>query len=388
MIDIVVLATADWDHPLWTNKQHVAVSLVDEGCRVLYVESLGLRTAQATGRDLKRIVQRLWRGVRPPRRVRRHHWVCSPLVIPGVTSGFGLWLNRLSLSLSLGLSMGLIGFRRPWLWTYNHLTTTFLDFGSFSFKIYHAVDSVQEQPCMPRALIASQERHLCREVDQVFVTSPQLKRQLAPYSKNIRFDPNVADQAHFASAMDLPVSSIPADLLELSEPRIGFIGAVSSYKLDFSLIVTIARSHPSWNFVFIGPTGEGEPYTDTSLLDAEPNIYLLGSRSYGILPSYCAGFACGWLPLLLTPYTEAMFPMKFFEYMSAGLPVVATKIDALKEFSSVAWLCDARPEDFSKALTSCLAGHGPEQSMRLAMAAQYTYKARTKRMLAALEALP
>ena len=66
MIDIVVLATADWDHPLWTNKQHVAVSLVDEGCRVLYIESLGLRTAQATGRDLKRIVQRLWRGLRPP----------------------------------------------------------------------------------------------------------------------------------------------------------------------------------------------------------------------------------------------------------------------------------------------------------------------------------
>ena len=65
----------------------------------------------------------------------------------------------------------------------------------------------------------------------------------------------------------------------------------------------------------------------------------------------------------------------------------AIKIDALKDFSSVAWLCDARPEDFSKALTSCLAGHGPDQSVRLAMAAQYTYKARTKRMLAALEAL-
>ena len=55
MTDVVVLATADWDHPLWTNKQHVAVSLVDAGCRVLYVESLGLRPAQATGRDFRRI---------------------------------------------------------------------------------------------------------------------------------------------------------------------------------------------------------------------------------------------------------------------------------------------------------------------------------------------
>ena len=387
MIDIVVLATADWDHPLWTNKQHVTVSLVDEGCRVLYLESLGLRPAHATGRDVKRIVQRLWRGLRPPRRVRQNLWVWSPLVIPGGSRGFGLWLNRLSLSLGLGLSMALIGFRRPWLWTYNPLTPSYLDLGSFSFKIYHAVDAVQEQPCMPRALIESEERRLCREVDQVFVTSPQLKRQLAPYSNHISFEPNVADQAHFASAMALSVSSIPADLLEIPEPRVGFIGAVSSYKLDFSLIVTIARAHPSWSFVFIGPTGEGEPYTDTALLKAEANIYLLGLRSYTLLPSYCAGFACGWLPLRLTPYTEAMFPMKFFEYMSAGLPVVATKIDALKQFSSVAWLCVDRPAAFSKALTSCLAGHGPDQSVRLAMAAQYTYKARTKRMLAALEAL-
>ena len=118
--------------------------------------------------------------------------------------------------------MSLIGFRRPWLWTYNPLTASFLDLGSFYFKIYHAVDAVQEQPCMPHALIASQERRLCREVDQVFVTSPQLKRQLAPYSKNIRFDPNVADQVHFASAMDLPASAIPADLLDTPRTKSWF----------------------------------------------------------------------------------------------------------------------------------------------------------------------
>ena len=62
-------------------------------------------------------------------------------------------------------------------------------------------------------------------------------------------------------------------------------------------------------------------------------------------------------------------------------------MDALTEFSSVALVCGDSPAAFSIALTSCLAGHGPDQSVRLAMAAQYTYKARTKRMLAALEAL-
>ena len=83
MADFVVLATADWDHPLWTNKQHVAVALAAEGNRVLYVESLGLRSAQPTGRDLKRILKRLRRGLRLPRLVQKGIWVWSPLVIPG-----------------------------------------------------------------------------------------------------------------------------------------------------------------------------------------------------------------------------------------------------------------------------------------------------------------
>ena len=41
MADIVLLATSDWDHPLWTNKQHVACALAELGHRVLYVDSWG-----------------------------------------------------------------------------------------------------------------------------------------------------------------------------------------------------------------------------------------------------------------------------------------------------------------------------------------------------------
>ena len=355
---------------------------------MLYVESLGLRPAQPTGRDFSRIFKRIWRGLLPPRSVQSNLWVWSPLVLPGVSQGLGIKINRLSLAIGLRLAMLQLSFRNPWLWTYNPITARFLDLKAFQRVIYHAVDAVQEQPCMPRILIESEERRLCSLADQVFVTSPELERQLRSYAQQIRFDPNVADQGHFSKSMSLRASDVPLDLASIQGSKVGFIGAVSSYKLDFLLIAQVARMHPEWHFVFIGPTGEGEQYTDTAVLEAEANIHLLGARPYASLPSYCAGLDCGWLPLRLTPYTKAMFPMKFFEYLSAGLPVVATEIDALREFSSVAWLCDNTPEAFSKALKGCLAGHGPDQSIRLAMAAKYTYQARTQRMLAALEALP
>ena len=385
MADVVLLATADWDHPLWTNKQHVAVALAAEGHRVLYVESLGLRPAQATARDLSRILKRLRRGLRGPRRVRPGIWVWSPLVWPGGSTGLTLMLNRLSLSFGLRIALLSLRFRRPWLWTYNPLTATLLSLRPFPRRIYHAVDAVQEQPCMPSFRIEQAERHLCGLMDQVFVTSPQLERQLTPWSRRIRFDPNVADQAHFSQAITLPPEALPEDLAAIPGPRIGFIGAVSSYKLDFALVAAVARAHPHWQFVFVGPTGEGEPQTDTTLLRRERNIHLLGARPYDQLPAYCSGFSCGWLPLRLTPYTQAMFPMKFFEYLAAGLPVVATAIDALGQFADASLLCPPDPEAFAAALELALAGRGPERTIRLALAAQHTYTARTRRMLAVLE---
>ena len=187
--------------------------------------------------------------------------------------------------------------------------------------------------------------------------------------------------------VELPMDELPADLAVIASPRIGFMGAVSSYKLDFRLIAAVARAHPQWQFVFVGPTGEGEPQTDTTLLTQEPNVHLLGSKSYDYLPNYCAGFDCGWLPLRLSPYTQAMFPMKFFEYLAAGLPVVATAIDALGQFSEAALLCEPELTAFSQALEKALSGVGPDIDVRLTLAAKHTYLSRTQRMLEAMEDL-
>ena len=382
--DILLLATADWDHPLWTNKQHVACSLSALGHRVLYIESLGMRTIQPTGRDWYRVWKRLRRALQSPRQVRPRIWICSPLVCPGVTKGLLCQFNRWLLNATLWWMRIRLGFRRPWLWTYSPLTLKFLDPEQFSLCVYHAVDAVQEQPCMPRGDIERQERLLGGAVDQVFVTSPELRRQLTPVSRRLRFDPNVVDQGHFATAMTLKKEDLPIDLTEIPEPRVGFIGAISTYKLDVALVAAIARAHPSLNFVFIGLQGEGEMTTDISLWKDRPNIHLLGPRPYQELPGYCAGFHCGWLPLQRNAYTQAMFPMKFFEYLAAGLPVVATSIDSLQDFQSVAWLCEPELDEFSKALLGCIQGEGPARSTRLALARQHTYTARMERMMQTL----
>ena len=81
--DCILFATADWDTPYWTNKQHTAAHLAKAGWRVLYVESIGLRPPKlGSGTDWGRIFRRLWRGLRGPRQVSKNLWVYSPLLVP------------------------------------------------------------------------------------------------------------------------------------------------------------------------------------------------------------------------------------------------------------------------------------------------------------------
>ena len=116
--DILMVSTADWDNPYWTNKQHVAVELGSRGHRVLYIESQGLRRPTATRRDLGRIWRRLKRGLGPPRQVRDNIWVVSPIIIPFQHYAWVRRLNRSLLSLIVGLWSRWLGLRPTILWTY------------------------------------------------------------------------------------------------------------------------------------------------------------------------------------------------------------------------------------------------------------------------------
>ena len=79
-----------------------------------------------------------------------------------------------------------------------------------------------------------------------------------------------------------------------------------------------------------------------------------------------------------------MFPMKFFEYLAAGCPVVSTALPALEPFRDVAFLANTEAE-FEGAVQAALAGKGPALSHRLSVARSHTYESRTTEMLEILE---
>lgn len=384
--DIVLLSTADWDNPFWTNKQHVACELARTGHRILYVESLGLRRPSASAQDLSRIWRRLKRGLTPPKQVRPNLWVWSPLVVPLQRFGFVRALNRGLIAAGLWGWSRWLGLRPRMLWTYNPMTTRFVRLERYERTVYHCVDDIKAQPGMPVEEIEAAENELVRRVDVCFVTAEHLLETRKALNEATYYFPNVAEFDHFAKARE-PSTLVPEDLERFAAPRIGFVGAISGYKVDFPLLREMAQRKPDWQIILIGKVGEGDPWTDAGLLDGLPNLHCVGPRAYAELPACLKAFDVAILPCLINDYTRAMFPMKFFEYLAAGCPVVSTRLDALRNYGHVACLADDH-EGFIRGVEDALNGGGAPLEQRLDAARDQTYERRTARMLALIPKNP
>lgn len=335
--DCLLFATADWDTPYWTNKQHTAAHLAQAGWRVLYVESIGLRAPKVgSGTDWARLGRRLWRGLRGPRRVDDRLWVFSPLVIPfRHDHPLIRALNRWLLGGTLSRFMKRQRFRQPMVWTYHPYVLDLLDqlqadpATTTGPLVYHCVDDLSAIPGIDASAFNREEQRLLARADQVFTTSPALHAKCAAHHERVHDFPNVVDMAHFGQAR--APGPIPADLAAIPTPRLAYVGALSDFKVDFPLLEQVASANPQWQVVLIGEEREGQADPRLASLAQRPNVHRLGHRPYQRLPDYLRGMDAGLLPTRINDYTRSMFPMKYFEYLAAGMPVVSTPLEFTRE---------------------------------------------------------
>jgi glycosyltransferase involved in cell wall biosynthesis len=380
--DIVCVGFADWDTELQTNQHHLMRRLAREN-RVLFVESLGLRRPQLAGRDLKRIAKRLRNGLRGARERDGVH-VISPLVLPLHGNSLARELNRWLLPALVRRAARKLGMRRPILWAYVPQAEVLLDALAPELVVYHCVDDIAAQPGIDAAVFRAAEARFAKRADLVLASAQALAERLRAISDHVLYAPNVADTELFATAMhDGPLDP---GMAELPVPRIVFTGAVVSTKLDMKLLVELARSRPGWSFALVGPVGPGDPRADVSTLAAEPNIHLLGRRAYEQLPSVLRAADAGIIPYARNELTNSIFPMKVYEYLAAGLPVIATPLPSLANVEEVTSAADAA--GIVRLLEDELERDSQQRRLeRSRAAAAHSWDMRLAEIAAAIEAL-
>jgi glycosyltransferase involved in cell wall biosynthesis len=380
--DIVCVGFADWDTELWTNQHHLMSRLAREN-RVLFVESLGLRRPQLARRDLARIARRLRRGLAPPRAVDGLH-VLSPLVVPLHGNALVRRLNGRLLPFLVGRAARRLGMRRPILWSYVPQAEALIEPLEPALVVYHCVDDIAAHALIDTASFRAAEARFAARADLVLASAPALAARMRTLSDNVLEAPNVADTELFARALE--PGPVDDALNALPRPRVVFTGAIAAAKLDIELIAALARARPSWSFALVGPVGLGDPLTDISALRREPNVHLLGARAYEQLPQVLRGADVALIPYARNELTNSIFPMKVYEYLAAGLPVIATSLPALAGVSEVQSAADA--ERMLPLLDAALADDTPARRLeRSRAAASHSWEQRLEEIAVAIGSL-
>lgn len=183
-------------------------------------------------------------------------------------------------------------------------------------SIYRMSDDTPEFPDTPKSY-ATIERETARRVDLVVATAGCLaERARRLGARRVLHLPNACDPARFTAG---PFPE-PADLARYPRPRAIYAGAIDSW-FDAALLAETAALRPDWTFVLLGPVR-----ADLRRLQNRPNIALLGARAYADLPAYLGASDAGLVPFRKGPLTEAIHPIKVYEYCAAGLPVVSVPL--------------------------------------------------------------
>ena len=177
--------------------------------------------------------------------------------------------------------------------------------------------------------------------------------------------------------------SEPDDLKEIPHPRVGYLGALTSKRIDVDLLEKIAKALPEYNFVFIGPEDE---VFKKSVLHQMSNVFFPGFKEQSLAPAYIQHFDVCTNIQVINETTIGNHPRKILEYLSAGKPVVATKTDAMMEYENLVFLCDTE-SGYIDGIKCAVAESGDERKReaRILRGNEYTWEATTEKFYKVIE---
>jgi glycosyltransferase involved in cell wall biosynthesis len=289
---IIVPPCVEWDTPLFQRPHQMAIAFASLGYLVLYWVRKPIPPGEPRIRN-----------------VRERLYVCN---VPAPV--FGVVGQPIVIS-----------------YTYNYNWVTYLKYAPT--VVYELIDHLDIFSNFSARTLRSNHQKLLRRAKVVVGTADDLVRELKVDRGDAILCPNGVDMEHFAP----PESpSVPPDIQAIvsqGRPIIGYYGALAEW-FDFELLRYAASALTDYNFVLLGPDYDGLTIQKSGI-DQVPNIFWLGQKRYSELPAYLAAFSVATIPFRVTEALQAVSPIKLFEYMAGGRPIVTTDLVECRKYPVV-----------------------------------------------------
>lgn len=197
-----------------------------------------------------------------------------------------------------------------------------------------------------------QDATLCKFSDHVIVCSQQLfddKSNLVD-TERLHLIPNGVHFNHYETVTDASLS-VHALAQNWAKPVFGYTGTIHSDRVDVNLIAAIAQTYPTATIAMVGPNLLEE--ADQKALDHFSNVVFTGAQHYVDLPDIMRSFDVCMVPHLVTPFTESLNPIKLWEYLAAGKPIVSTNVAGFRDFPEFLFVSQTQ-DDFKENLSVAL----------------------------------
>jgi len=317
MNKIVCLSTSCY-HPFPTRKQHVMNRISAE--EILYFDPPV--TYLAPLKD-KTAWKRLFKYRKPGEKgVRENLTVyATPPMLPFFNKNrFINKINQRRMARFVRKKIKLHGFENPILWCYSPTSADAAPYIPHSALVYDCVDRHSAyKGLINEDVVNGLEKDLCKQANTVFSTAIGLHDTLSQYNKNAVMLPNGVNFEHFNRAAN-ETFEVPADMKEIKRPIMGFVGMLQEC-IDYDKIEYIAKTRPEWSVVLVG---KPLPGVNLDYLKQYENVHFLGLKKYDELPAYIQNFDVCLNVFRDGNLSRDVSPLKFYEYLATGKPVVST----------------------------------------------------------------
>jgi len=268
------------------------------------------------------------------------------------------------------------------LWSYYPLEVGYFDQLKPDLNIFDAVDDWSEHPSFVKfkGILKANYEKIAEQADIIFTVAEQ---QQAMFDKpeKVFWLPNGVDLKHYQTEYQI----VNRDIGQIKSPVIGYLGTIQA-RFDLELLEYLVKANPEKNFVLVGPVWYRRIWENTKMDIMERfrsynNVFFLGRKPYEEIPMYLQQFDLGIIPHKLDQFIRSTNPMKIYDYLASGLPIVSTQGTGIKEIDDLVLITDDFKE-FNQLMQKALSDNSPaEKAKRLEVIKNHSWLRRVDNML-------